>query len=140
MTTVSIIIIKTKADHEAAKARVRALMATSGHVDEITAQARIIQDYERIHYPIPEPDPIDALLFRMEQEGIDRKELAILLGASSGRTSEILSGQRPLSITMIRTLHRKLGIPGDILIRESKQRRIAKSPSATRQRASAPVR
>ncbi len=132
MTTVSIILIKTKADHEAAKARVRALMATSGHDDEITAQARIIQDYERSHFPIPEPDPIDALLFRMEQEGIDRKSLAALLGASSGRTSEILSGQRPLSITMIRTLHRTLGIPGDILIRESKQRRTEKTAAASR--------
>ena len=126
MTTVSVMLIKTKADHAAAQARVRALMATSGHEDEIAAQARIIQEYERSHFPIPEPDPIDALRFRMDQEGIDRKSLAALLGVSSGRISEILSGQRPLSITMIRTLHRTLGIPGDILIRAARPRRVVK--------------
>jgi len=122
MTTVSVILVKTKADHAAAKARIRALMETGGHSDEITAQARLIQDYEQNHFPIPDPDPIDALLFRMEQEGLDRRGLSDLLGASTGRVSEVLSGQRPLSISMIRTLHGKLGISGDILIKASRKR------------------
>jgi HTH-type transcriptional regulator / antitoxin HigA len=122
MTTVRVILVKTKADYIAAKAHVRALMNAGGHDDEITAQARLIQDYEQTHFPIPDPDPIDALLFRMEQEGIDRRGLSDLLGTSSGRVSEVLSGRRPLSISMIRTLHRKLGISGDILIGTSRKR------------------
>jgi len=122
MTTVRVILVKTKADYAAAKARVRALMDVSGHDDEITAQARLIQDYEQTHFPIADPDPIDALLFRMEQEGIDRRGLSELLGTSTGRVSEVLSGRRPLSISMIRTLHRKLGISGDILIGTSRKR------------------
>lgn len=122
MTTVRVILVKTKADHAAAKAHVRALMDAGGHDDEIAAQARLIQDYEQAHFPIPEPDPIDALLFRMEQDGIDRRGLSELLGTSTGRVSEVLSGRRPLSISMIRTLHRKLGISGDILIRASRKR------------------
>lgn len=122
MTTVRVILVKTQDDYIAAKAHVRALIDSAGHVDEIAAQARLIQDYEQCHYPISDPDPIDALLFRMEQEGIDRRGLSELLGTSTGRVSEVLSGRRPLSIGMIRTLHRKLGISGDILIRASRKR------------------
>ena len=122
MTTVRIILVKTKADYAAAKAHVRALMDADGHDDEIAAQARMIQDYEQSHFAIPDPDPVDAVLFRMEQEGLDRRGLSDLLGTSTGRVSEILSGRRPLSISMIRTLHRKLGISGDILIRASRKR------------------
>jgi HTH-type transcriptional regulator/antitoxin HigA len=122
MTTVNVILVKTKADYATAKAHVRALMEAGGHENEIAAQARLIQDYEQAHFPIPDPDPIDALLFRMEQEGLDRRGLSDLLGASTGRVSEVLAGRRPLSISMIRTLHGKLGIPGDILIRASRKR------------------
>jgi HTH-type transcriptional regulator/antitoxin HigA len=122
MTTVRVILVKTKADYVAAKAHVRALMDADGHDDEIAAQARMIQDYEQSHFAIPDPDPVDAVLFRMEQEGLDRRGLSDLLGTSTGRVSEILSGRRPLSISMIRTLHRKLGISGDILIRASRKR------------------
>ena len=122
MTTVRVILVKTTADYAAAKAHVRALMDADGHDDEIAAQARLIQDYEQSHFAIPDPDPVDAVLFRMEQEGLDRRGLSDLLGTSTGRVSEILSGRRPLSISMIRTLHRKLGISGDILIRASRKR------------------
>jgi HTH-type transcriptional regulator/antitoxin HigA len=122
MTTVSVILVKTKADYAAAKAHLRALMEAGGRDDEVTAQARLIQDYEQTHFPIPDPDPLDALLFRMEQEGIDRRGLCALLGVSTGRVSEVLAGRRPLSINMIRTLHGKLGIPGDILIKTSRKR------------------
>ena len=122
MTTVRVILVKSKSDYEAAKTHVQMLMERGGNIDEITAQARFIQDYERTHFPIPEPDPIDALLFRMEQEGLDRRGLSELLETSSGRVSEVLSGRRPLSISMIRTLHDKLGISGDILIRASRKR------------------
>ena len=133
MTTVSVILVTTKADYAAAKARLRVLMEAGGHDDEIGAQARLIQVYEQAHFPIPDPDPIDALLFRMEQEGIDRRGLCDLLGASTGRVSEVLAGRRPLSIGMIRALHGKLGIPGDILIKASRKR----SPRPSRARSTA---
>lgn len=94
-------------------------MEAGRHEEEIAAQARLIQDYEQSHFPIPNPDPIDAPLFRMEQEGMDRRGLCELLGASTGRVSEVLAGRRPLSINMIRVLHGKLGIPDDILIKAS---------------------
>jgi len=129
MTTVSVILVKTKADHATAKAHLRALMEAGGHDDEIAAQARLIQDYEQAKFPIPDPDPIDALLFRMEQDGMDRRGLCDLLGVSTGRVSEVLAGRRPLSIGMIRTLHGRLGIPGDILIRASRKR-AARPPRA----------
>ena len=122
MTTVSVILVKTKADYAAAKAHLRVLMEKGGRDDEVSAQARLIQAYEQAHFPISDPDPIDALLFRMEQEGLDRRGLCDLLGTSTGRVSEVLSGRRPLSISMIRTLHGKLGIPGDILIKASRKR------------------
>ena len=122
MTTVRVILVKSKADYAAAKAHVHALMDADGHDDEIAAQARLIQDYEHSHFAIPDPDPVDAVLFRMEQQGLDRRGLSDLLGTSTGRVSEILSGRRPLSINMIRTLHRKLGISGYILIRASRKR------------------
>jgi HTH-type transcriptional regulator/antitoxin HigA len=121
MNTVNVFLIKTKADYAAAKARIRDLMENGGNPDEITAQARFIQDYEQRNFPIPDPDPIDALLFRMEQEGMDRNGLAALLHASSGRVSEILSRRRPLSIAMIRVIHEKFGISGDILIRSPRR-------------------
>jgi HTH-type transcriptional regulator / antitoxin HigA len=111
--------VQADAVERPAKAHMRAF---GGYADEIAAQARQIQDYEQTHFPIPDPGPIDALLFRMEQEGIDRKGLCDLLGASTGRVSEVLTGRRPLSISMIRTLHGKLGIPGDIHIKASRKR------------------
>ena len=79
--------------------------------------AKLVQDYEKDRFKFRKPDPVEAILFRMEQQGLRQKDLADLLGGKN-RASEILSGKRPLTLAMIRALHEKLAIPAELLIRE----------------------
>lgn len=88
--------------------------------DELEILTTLVEAYEARRYPIDPPDPIDAILFRMEQQGLSRKDLEPYLG-HSGRVSEILNRQRALSLDMIRRLHRGLGIPLESLIRPIRQ-------------------
>ncbi len=76
----------------------------------------MIAAYEAVHYPIDPPDPIEAIKFRMQQQGLTRKDLAGILGTRT-RVSEVLNRKRGLSIKMIRGLHARLGISAEILIR-----------------------
>ena len=111
--------IRTPADYEAALARIEALWeATPGSddADELDVLATLVDRYEQEHEPIPPPDPIEAILFRLEQTGQTRKELADILGVGRGRVSEILSRKRGLSLRMIRRLVHNLHIPAEILI------------------------
>ncbi|RUM21980.1 helix-turn-helix domain-containing protein [Rhizobium vallis] len=87
----------------------------SPEADKLDILATLIDLYETAQYPIDLPDPIDAILFRMEQQGLVRKDLEPILG-SRGRVAEILNRKRALSLEMIRRLHEHLGIPLDILI------------------------
>jgi HTH-type transcriptional regulator/antitoxin HigA len=87
--------------------------------DRVDVLATLIDAYEAEHFPIDPPDPIDAILFRMEQQGLTRKDLEPILG-SRARIAEVLSRKRGLSITMIRRLHEALGIPADVLIRPTR--------------------
>lgn len=75
----------------------------------------LIENYESKHYPIAQPDPISAIKFRMEQEGLTVKDLELVIGKSN-RVYEILNKTRPLSLNMIRNIHKHLGISADILI------------------------
>ena len=79
--------------------------------------AKLIDDYERARFKFRKPDPIEAILFRMEEQGLRQADLAEIVGGKS-RASEILSRKRPLTLPMIRAIHRKLGIPSELLIRE----------------------
>ena len=79
--------------------------------------AKLIEDYEKSAFPFARPDPVDAILFRMEQEGLRQKDIANLLGGKN-RASEILARKRPLTLPMIRALHDQLGIPASLLIQE----------------------
>jgi HTH-type transcriptional regulator/antitoxin HigA len=79
--------------------------------------AKLVEDYEKGRFPFSKPDPVDALLFRMEQQNLRQKDIADLLGGKN-RASEILARKRPLSLAMIRSLHERLGIPASLLIRE----------------------
>lgn len=79
--------------------------------------AKLAEDYEKERFPFAEPDPVDAIRFRMEQQGLRQKDIADLLGGRN-RASEILSGKRPLTLPMIRALHERLAIPSELLIRE----------------------
>lgn len=112
--------IKTNKEYDAALARVYELMqkdlkAGSKLSDELEVLSILVEAYEKKHYPIPPPHPIEAIKFRLEQMGINEKELTRILGGRS-RKSEILSGRRKLSLNMIRELHEKLSIPAETLI------------------------
>lgn len=111
--------IKTKADHEAAMAQIEKLWdAAPGSEDADTLEvlAVLVEAYENEHVEILPPDPIDAILFSMEQQGMARADLQEVLGVSRGRLSEVLSGKRGLSKAMIHRLVDQFGIPAEILI------------------------
>jgi HTH-type transcriptional regulator/antitoxin HigA len=115
--------IRSKADHRAALEEVARLWgAKSGtpEGDRLDVVATLIDAYENEHEPIDPPDPIEAIMFRMEQQGLTRKDLENLLG-SRARVAEILNRKRELSIGMIRRLHAGLGISADVLIRPAKK-------------------
>ena len=78
--------------------------------------AKLVEDYEKLRFPIERPDAVQAIQFRMQQQGLKQKDLAELLGGKS-RASEILSRKRRLTVPMIRTLSRRLHIPVDLLVR-----------------------
>ncbi|SIQ20158.1 HTH-type transcriptional regulator / antitoxin HigA [Rhizobium sp. RU35A] len=83
--------------------------------DRLDVLVTLIDAYENAHYPIDLPDPIDAILFRMEQEGLTRQDLVPILG-NPGRVAEILNRTHPLSLDMIRRLHAEFDIPAEVLI------------------------
>ena len=105
--------IKTESDYEAALSRVAALFhapAGTPEGDELDILLSLVDAYEASHHPIGLPHPIEAILFRLDQAGLTRKDLEPMLG-TSGRVSELLNGERSLTLQMIRNLHRGLGIP-----------------------------
>ena len=119
--------IKTEGDHEAALEEVERLWgAPSGTPkgDRLDILATLIDAYENDHYPIDPSDPIEAITFRMEQQGLTRKDLEGVLGSRT-RVAEVLTRRRGLSINMIRRLHEKFGISAEVLIRPTKLRRAA---------------
>ena len=115
--------IRTKADYKAALAELSDLWgAKSGtsRGDRLDVLATLIDAYESEHFPVDPPDPIDAIKFRMEQQGLSRRDLEEMIGTRT-RIAEVLNRRRPLSINMIRRLHEKLGIPADVLIRPTQK-------------------
>ena len=115
--------IRTEVDYEAALVEVERLWgAKSGTPkgDRLDVLATLIEAYEAKHYPMDPPDPIDAINFRMEQQGLTRKDLESIFGTRN-RTSEILNRKRGLSIEMIRNLHARFGISAEVLIRPSRE-------------------
>ena len=115
-------IIKTEKEHEAALARVECLMDAapgSREEEELELWSLLVEQYEKEHFPIEYPDPIEAIRFRMDQLGLLQKDLVEAIGPKS-KVSEVLNRKRPLSLPMIRGLHARLGIPAAILVREVK--------------------
>lgn len=113
-------IIKTNAEHEAALAHVETLMDAkpgSAAEAELGVWSVLIEKYEDEHFPIARPDPIAAIEFRMEQKGLSRSDLLRYIPSKS-KVSEVLSRRRPLSLPMIRSLHRGLKIPADVLVQQ----------------------
>jgi HTH-type transcriptional regulator/antitoxin HigA len=115
--------IRTEADYQAALAEVERLWgapAGTTHGDRLDVLATLIDAYESEHFPMDPPDPIDAIRFRMEQQGLSRKDLESLIGTRT-RVAEVLNRRRGLSINMIRRLHERLGISADVLIRPTRR-------------------
>lgn len=114
--------IKNKKQYDVALKRTYELMQknireNSKQADELELLSLVVKDYENQHFPVPKPNPVEAIRFRLEQMGMSESHLANILGTRS-RKSEILSGKRKLSLSMIRILHDKLAIPANILIQK----------------------
>lgn len=119
--------IRTEADYEAALAEVERLWGAKGGTpkgDRLDVLATLIEAHETKHYPIDPPDPIDAIRFRMEQQGLTRKDLEPMIGTRN-RIAEVFNRRRGLSIEMIRNLHDKLGISAEVLIRPTRREEAA---------------
>jgi HTH-type transcriptional regulator/antitoxin HigA len=116
--------IRTERDYDAALKEVERLWGAkvgTREGDRLDVLATLIDAYEAEHYPMDPPDPIEAIKFRMEQQGLTRRDLEGIIGTRT-RIAEVLNRKRGLSITMIRRLHEHLGISAEVLIRASRKR------------------
>ena len=119
--------IQSEADYEVALAEVERLWGADSGTDDgnrLDVLATLIEVFETAHFPIDPPDPVAAILFRMQQKGLAEKDLEPLLGGPA-RTAEILGGKRGLSLDMIRRIHAALGISADVLIRPTRREEAA---------------
>ena len=115
--------IHTKADYRAAFKIVSALVDAdpkrgTPEADRLEVLGTLLEAYEARHYPLELPDPIEAIKFRMEQQGLSAKDLTPMIGGLN-RVYEVLNRKRPLSIAMVRRLNSSLGISAECLIREA---------------------
>ena len=112
-------VIKTEEEYKNALARIEKLMEisnpTQAQEDELELLGVLVANYEDKHYPIGLPDPIEAIKFRMDQEGLTRKDLTKYIGSAS-KVSEVLNHKLPLSLSMMRALNEGLGIPAEVLL------------------------
>lgn len=125
--------IRSEADYDEALAEVERLWGSklgTPEGDRLDILATLIEAYEDKHYPMDPPDPIEAIKYRMEQQGLTRKDLEPMIGTRT-RVAEVLNGKRNLSISMIRNLHARLGISAEVLIQPPRK------PQRARRKASA---
>jgi HTH-type transcriptional regulator / antitoxin HigA len=118
-------LIRTQKEYKAALADAERLWnapAKSSEADHLDVLAMLIEDYERRHFPIPDPDPIEFLNHVMEARGLTRKDLEPYIGPR-GRVSDILNRARPMTLDMIRRLASGLHLPAEVLIKPYKLRR-----------------
>ncbi len=126
--------IKTRADYKAALKAVGSLMtarANSPEGDRLDVLVTLIEAYERKHFPMDLPDALEAIKFRMEQQGLTPKDLEPLIGRSN-RVYEVLNRKRGLTLAMIQKLHLGLGIPAESLLRRTIATRPHAAPSTPR--------
>src|SRR5437016_14583786 len=124
--------IRSNADYKRALAEIERLWgAKSGTPagDRLDVLATLIDAYEAEHYQMEPPDPVEAIMFRMDQQGLSRKDLEPIIGTRT-RVAEVLNRKRSLSIGMIRRLHDRLGISAEVLIRPSRKRTAKPAPAA----------
>ncbi|WP_212734172.1 transcriptional regulator [Citrobacter sp. wls757] len=115
-------VIKNEAQYEEYMADLLKLMEEpftedSPQFDDFELLTLLIENYESKHHAINKPDPIEAIKFRMDQYGLSRKDMTVYMGSLS-KVSEVLNYKKPLSLTMIKSLHFGLGIPADILLQD----------------------
>jgi|ERR1035438_937813 HTH-type transcriptional regulator/antitoxin HigA len=126
--------VRTERDHTAALQRIERLWGSAQGTsagDELDVLVTLVEAFEREHYPMDLPSPIDAIKFRLEQEGKDYKALIGIIGQRT-RVYEVMRGARPLSLNMIRNLHRKLDIPAEVLIQGGRSQRSTRTVRAPR--------
>lgn len=119
-------LIKSPQDHEQALEHLLSLMElnpepNTAKADEMEVLALLIEKYEEDVFPINKPDPIEAIKFRMEQQGLRNKDLVPYIGSAS-KVSEVLNGTRNLSLNMIRRLSEGMNISASILIQAPSQK------------------
>lgn len=113
-------LIKTEHDYEKALTRIERLMdaaAGTPELDELELLTALVEMYEDRHYPINPPDPVEAIKFRMDQLGLTQKDMVPYFGTKS-KVSEVLNGKRPITLAMMRALHKNLGISAEVLLKE----------------------
>ena len=115
-------IIKTEEEYRAALEEIKRLLALDPDADTpegnaLELLALVVEQYESHHYELGTPDPIDAISFRLEQQGLTQDDLIPFLG-SKRNVSEIMQRKRPLTLEMIRALHEGLSLPAALLIQE----------------------
>ena len=119
--------IRTKADYRATLKEIESLMdaqAGSREGDRLDVLVTLVEAYERKHFPMDLPDPVEAIKFRMEQQGLTPKDMVPMIGRIN-RVYEVLNRRRPLTLAMIQRLHTQLGIPAESLIKPCEKRRAA---------------
>ena len=120
-------LIHSEADYQAALARIESLWDAedgSAAAEQLEVLAMLVEAYEKAHYPIKAPDPIDFLHYIMETRGLTRKDMEPCIGPR-GRVSDILNRVRPLTLDMIRRLSLEMNLPAEVLIQDYPLRREA---------------
>ena len=110
--------IKTEPDHQAALKEIERLfdaVPNTPEGDRLEVLTTLVDVYEEQHYPVPAPEPVEAILYHMESRGLTRRDLEPYIG-NRARVSEILNRKRTLSLRMIQQLHGGLGIPATVLL------------------------
>ncbi len=134
-------IIKTEDEYRACLAEINRLATDdpapgTADGDRLELFAKLVEDYEKARFPFRRPDPVEAIRFRMEEQGLRQIDLAPLLGGRN-RVSEVLAGKRPLTLASIRALSDALHIPTDLLVREPTATYRVKSERGARRAVSA---
>lgn len=116
-------VIHNETEHRAALAALDRLIVLdpedgTPEADELDLLALVVEAYEKERFPIAPPDPVDAIRFRMDQAGLSQRDLVPYIGSKS-KVSEVLSGKRPLTLSMIRALREGLGIPAEVLLQRT---------------------
>ena len=119
--------VKTEADYQATLKEIESLMSAEANTpegDHLDVLVTLVEAYERVHYPIDFPDPVEAIKFRMEQQGPTVDDLVPVIGRKN-RVYEILARKRPLTLRMIEGLHETFSIPAESLLKHNSNRNSA---------------